>query len=270
MLDYLANNENKVKKLVVASSMSVYGEGAYECEDCGTVYPELRTKNQLKDRNWEMRCPTCNKVVSPKPTTEDKPLKPTSTYAITKRDQEEMCLALGREYGIPTTALRYFNVYGPRQSLNNPYTGVCAIFSSRIKNNKPPLIFEDGLQLRDFISVKDIVEANVLTMKSKNADYEVFNVGTGNPVNISRVAQLLIELYNKEEELEPEIVNRYRAGDIRHCFSDNSKIKKKLNFEPRTTFEEGMKELVDWSEKVTAEDKTVKAQEELQERGLLE
>jgi len=264
LLDILVNKEHEVKKLVVASSMSIYGEGAYECENCGIVYPSLRVEAQLKQREY----PKCGKIVRPIPTSEDKPLHPTSIYAITKRDQEEMCLTVGRAYGIPTVALRYFNVYGPRQSLNNPYTGVCAIFSSRIKNNNPPLIFEDGLQSRDFISVHDIAEANILAMKSSNANYEVFNIGTGKPVNILEIAQTLIKLYNKG--LKPEITNKFRAGDIRHCFADISKIKGKLGYKPKVDFEGGMKELVEWGEKEESEDKFDEAHEELLRRGLVE
>jgi dTDP-L-rhamnose 4-epimerase len=181
-----------------------------------------------------------------------------------------MCLAVGRAYGLPTIALRYFNVYGPRQSLNNPYTGVCAIFSARIKNDNPPLIFEDGLQSRDFVSVHDIVQANILAMKSSNADYEVFNVGTGEATNILEIAQILLRLYNKGKELEPEITNKYRVGDIRHCFADISKIKDKLGYEPKVKFEDGMKELVEWGEKEEAVDKFDDAHEELKARGLME
>jgi dTDP-L-rhamnose 4-epimerase len=272
LLDFLVNEEHEVKKLIVASSMSIYGEGAYECEDCGVVYPELRTEEQLKKREWEMKCPKCGKVVKPISTSEEKPLHPTSIYAITKRDQEEMCLNIGRAYGISTVALRYFNVYGPRQSLNNPYTGVCAIFSSRIKNNNPPLIFEDGLQSRDFVSVHDIVEANILAMKNKNstADYDVFNVGNGEATNILEIAHALIKLYSKDKELEPEIASKYRAGDIRHCFADISKIKSKLGYKPKVSFVDGMKELVEWGEKEGAVDKFEEAHEELLRRGLVE
>lgn len=133
LLDMLVNTENDVKKMIVASSMSVYGEGKYECSKCGIIYPRLRDKKQLKSKQWEMKCPSCGKDATPLPTDEEKPLAPTSIYAITKRDQEERCLTIGVTYGIPTVALRYFNVYGPRQALSNPYTGVCAIFSSRIK-----------------------------------------------------------------------------------------------------------------------------------------
>ena len=269
LLDILVNEEHEVKKLIVASSMSIYGEGAYECENCGVVYPELRAEEQLKKREWEMECPKCGKIVKPISTSEDKPLHPTSIYAITKRDQEEMCLNIGRAYGIPTVALRYFNVYGPRQSLNNPYTGVCAIFSSRIKNSNPPLIFEDGLQSRDFVSVHDIVQANILAMESSNADYEVFNVGTGKAINILEIAHALIKLYNKDKELEPNITNKYRAGDIRHCFADISKITNKMGYKPKVDFEEGMKELVEWGEKEEAVDKFEEAHEELKARRLV-
>ncbi len=270
LLDILVNEEHEVKKLIVASSMSIYGEGAYECEDCGVVYPELRTEEQLKRREWEMKCSKCGKIVKSIPTSEDKPLHPTSIYAITKRDQEEMCLSIGRAYGIPTVALRYFNVYGPRQSLNNPYTGVCAIFSSRIKNDNPPLIFEDGLQSRDFVSVHDIVEANILAMKSSNANYETFNVGTGKSTNILEIAQILVRRYNKDKEVEPEITNKYRAGDIRHCFADISKIRNKMGYKPKVDFEEGMKELAEWGEKEEARDKFEDAHEELLRMGLVE
>jgi dTDP-L-rhamnose 4-epimerase len=267
LLDILANEEHNIKKLIVASSMSIYGEGKYECSDCGIVYPSLRSNEQLKKREWEMKCPSCGKVVKPVPTGEDKPLQPTSIYAISKKDQEEMCLAVGRTYGVPTAALRYFNIYGPRQALSNPYTGVCAIFSSRIKNNNPPIIFEDGLQTRDFISVHDIVQANLLVMQKSRADYETFNVGTGEPVTIFDIAHTLSKLYGKA--LKPEIVNKYRSGDIRHCFADISKIKK-LGFKLSVFFEEGMAELVGWGRTQEAEDKSDAAYQELKEKGLVE
>lgn len=266
LLDILVNKEHSVKKLVVASSMSIYGEGKYVCEGCGVVYPKLRPNEQLKAEEWEMKCPNCGKEVKAVPTDEDKPLHPTSIYAISKRDQEEMSLVAGRAYGIPTVALRYFNVYGPRQSLSNPYTGVCAIFSSRIKNNSSPVIFEDGWQSRDFISVYDIVQANILVMNKNSADYEVFNVGTGKPTSISEVAKVLIGLYGKN--LRPEIVNKYRSGDIRHCYADVSKMSK-IGFKPEIELAQGMKELVKWGEKAEAKDKFEQAQEELKKRGLV-
>jgi dTDP-L-rhamnose 4-epimerase len=214
-----------------------------------------------------MKCHSCGKVVKPVPTDENKILQPTSIYAISKKDQEEMCFAVGRAYGIPTVALRYFNTYGPRQALSNPYTGVCAIFSSRIKNDNPPIIFEDGFQTRDFISVHDIVRANLLVMEKSKADYEMFNVGTGRPVSIHDIARTLSELYGKN--IKPEIVNKCRSGDIRHCYADISKITK-LGFSPEISLEDGMGELVRWGMTQEAEDKSDAAYRELRERGLVE
>ncbi len=268
LLDLIVNTKNNIKKIIVASSMSIYGEGAYECKECGVVCPILRDDEQLKNKDWEMKCPKCNKEVKPQATAEDKPLFPTSIYATTKRSQEEMCLEVGTAYNIPTVALRYFNVYGPRQSLSNPYTGVAAIFLSRVKNDKEPFIFEDGRQSRDFIYISDIVEANILAMNKDKANYDFFNVGTGKPHSILDIADTIISLYNKN--LKPEILGKFRAGDIRHCYSDISKISKKLGYKPKVSFEEGMKKLKSWSETQVARDLTEKAQDELKKRGLAE
>jgi len=266
LLDLLVNTKNKVKKIVVASSMCIYGEGAYRCVSCGVVYPQLRKEEQLKQKRWKMQCPQCARVVSPIPTPEDKSLFPASIYAMTKRCQEEMCLGIGNVYKIPVVALRYFNVYGPRQSLNNPYTGVCAIFLSRIKNNRPPLIFEDGRQSRDFIHVSDIVEANMLALKEKKADYKFFNVGTGIPHSILEVAQKLTRLCGKK--FAPELLNRFRAGDIRHCYAEISTIKSELGFAPKVSLAKGLRELMEWSESQEALDLTRLAQGELRRKGL--
>lgn len=266
LLDLLININHKVQKLILASSMSIYGEGAYNCKKCGKIYPDLRKDIQLKKRKWEMYCAKCGSEVTPIPTSEDKPLSPTSVYATTKRTQEEMCLQIARAYNIPMVALRYFNVYGPRQSLNNPYTGVIAIFLARVKNNRPPLIFEDGLQSRDFIYVSDIVKANILAMENKNADYDFFNVGTAQSKTIFEVANTIINLGNKK--ISPKIVNKFRHGDIRHCYADITKIKKKLRFLPEVSFEEGIKRLLKWSKEKDAKDLTYKAQRELEKRKL--
>ena len=268
LLDLIVNTKNKVKKIIVASSMSIYGEGAYRCKRCGIVYPRLRGEKQLKRRDWEMRCPKCGIIVGDIPTKEDKPLFPTSIYATTKRSQEEMCLEVGITYKIPTVALRYFNVYGPRQSLSNPYTGVAAIFLSRVKNNKPPLVFENGKQSRDFVYISDIVKASILAMKKKEADFDFFNVGTGKPCTILDIAKTIISLYKKD--LKTKILNKYRAGDIRHCYANISKITKKLGFKPRVSFEEGMRGLIEWSRNQKSHDLTQKAQLELRKRGLAE
>lgn len=266
LLDLLVNTKNKVKKLVCASSMSIYGEGAYSCVNCGKVYPFLRREEQLRARQWEMCCPKCGAGVSSSGTGEDKPLFPTSIYATTKRDQEEMCLQVGIAYKIPTVALRYFNIYGPRQSLSNPYTGVAAIFLTRVKNNNPPVIFEDGRQSRDFIYVTDIVEANLLAMRQDQADYDLFNVGTGIPRSILDIAGSIISLCGKD--MRPEVLNKFRAGDIRHCYADTAKIRSKLGFKPKVTFEQGMKTLIEWSDTQNAKDLTADAQMELKRRGL--
>jgi dTDP-L-rhamnose 4-epimerase len=265
LLDILANEAHQVRKLVVASSMSIYGEGSYRCAEHGEVYPRLRSEEQLAARDWEMRCPVCAQPVEAVPTKEDKPLHPTSIYAITKKDQEEMCLTVGRAYGIPTVALRYFNVYGPRQALSNPYTGVAAIFSSRLLNDKPPVIFEDGLQARDFVHVCDIVQANLLAMEREDMDYGAFNVGTGRPLTIREVAQSLIA--HMDAEVEPHIVREFRAGDIRHCFPDIRRIEAE-GYRPTMRFEEGVPELVDWVRQQKAVDQFAEARRELAARGL--
>jgi len=271
LLDLIVNDSQiNIEKLIIASSMSVYGEGAYICPQCGDAkYPSLRDLRQLKARDWELHCPDCGAILEPCPTPESKPLHSTSIYALTKKAQEEMALLIGKTYGIPTVALRYFNVYGARQSLNNPYTGVCAIFSSRIKNNKPPLIYEDGLQTRDFIHVYDIARANQLVIESPQADMQVLNVGTGQPRSVKEIAETLIRLYGKEGQLRPKIVNRFRAGDVRHCYADITKIQHLLGFKPTISFEEGMQQLVEWAEKECAQDKFEFAQAELQERSLI-
>jgi len=267
LLDILANEKHNVKKVIVAASMSSYGEGAYKCEACGVVSPPLRTEEQLKTRKWELTC-NCGKQLTPIPSTEEKPLQSNSIYGITKSNQEQMTLTLCQAYGIPAVSLRYFNVYGPRQSLSNPYTGVAAIFMSRIKNNNPPIIFENGLQSRDFVSVHDIVQANILAMNSSAADYEMLNVGSGATTTIKNVADVLIKLYGKD--IQAEITNKYRKGDVRHCFADISKIKNMLNFEPKVSFEQGMQELINWSEAQKSDDKVEQATQELKEKGLME
>jgi len=267
LLDILVNEKHNVEKLIIASSMSVYGEGNYQCNNCGKVYPKLRSLEQLKRREWEMRCPLCGKSVEGIPTDEEKPLYPTSVYAISKRDQEEICLTIGRAYDIPTVALRYFNVYGPRQALSNPYTGVAAIFSARIKNRHNPIIFEDGLQSRDFIHVRDIVQANILAMEKEEANFEVFNVGTGRKLTILDMANILIKKLG-EDELCPEIVSKYREGDIRHCCADITKIRQKLGFESGVKFEDGIPDLIDWVKKEEAIDRFEESRNQLERKGL--
>jgi dTDP-L-rhamnose 4-epimerase len=268
LLDILANERHGVRKLVVASSMSIYGEGKYECEKCGVGYPRLRPEEQLRERQWEVLCPVCGGVMRPLPTDEEKPLYPTSIYAVTKRDHEEMFLCFGRAYNVPTVALRFFNVYGPRQALSNPYTGVAAIFSSRLLNGQPPVIYEDGLQSRDFVHVKDIVQASLLAMESEKADYQVFNVGTGRPLSVLEVAKVLID-HLAEGRIQPEIVGQYRKGDIRHCFADIGRITEVLGFSPQVTFEEGVADLISWVREQQAADTFHLVDRELKDKDLI-
>ena len=265
LLDLLVNERITLKRLIVASSMSIYGEGRYRCGRCGPVSPSIRPTEQLMQRQWEARCPSCGAQTTPEPTPEDKPLIPTSVYAVSKRDQEELCLTVGRSYHIPSVALRFFNVYGPRQALSNPYTGVCAIFSSRVKNRKPPVLFEDGLQSRDFINVRDIVNAIELVMTHPKALYEAFNVGTGRATSILEIAKTLSTLYGLK--IEPDVTQRYRAGDIRHCSADISRLRA-LGFAPSVSLEDGLRELVAWAQQEHAEDRVEEAANELKVRGL--
>lgn len=273
LLDVLANEKHRVKKLVVASSMSIYGEGLYECRKCGRVKPPLRDfdvspPESLPPGYWEPKCPFCKGVLKPVPTPEETPLVSNSIYAVSKKEQEEMVLLIGKTYGIPSVALRFFNVYGPRQSLSNPYTGVSAIFLSRIKNHNPPVVYEDGLQSRDFIWVGDIVDACILSMEREEANYQVFNVGSGKPVSILEIANVLIKLLGIRD-VKPEVTYGFRKGDVRHCYADTAKIKKMLGFEPQVSFEDGLKRLINWSRDVKAEDRFVKASGELKKRNLI-
>lgn len=267
LLEAIVARRQKIKKLVVASSMSIYGEGAYNCGGCAEVYPQLRPVAQLLDRRWEVECPNCGKPLSPSRTREDKPLFPTSVYAITKQDQEQYCLVVGRSYGIPTVALRYFNVYGTRQALSNPYTGVCAIFSSRLLNGHSPLIFEDGEQTRDCVHVSDIVQANLLALETDRADYQAINIGTGTATSIRQLSRLLSEGLGKK--IEPDIVGKYREGDIRHCVADISRARSVLGYEPRVALEQGIPELLAWVREQAAKDQVERATAELESRRLV-
>lgn len=255
-----------LKRLVVASSMSIYGEGLYRCAEHGECSPGMRSSEQLNRHQWEPPCPACGKPVSPLPTPERKPLQPTSVYATTKRDQEELCLEIGQAYGIPTVALRFFNVYGPRQSLANPYTGACAIFSARLKSSRPPVLYEDGQQTRDFVHVSDIVQAIGIGLDHPGIAGRALNVGTGQPVSIHAVAEALARAYGKP--IAPTIAGRYRAGDIRHCFADVSALAQ-FGYRPRMRLEDGIRDLVAWGESAEAEDLFDAAERELLQRRLI-
>lgn len=266
MLDCLVNEPHEVEKLIVASSMSVCGEGAVSCKACGPFRAGLRSEEQLKTGQYEILCPTCGAEADSRPTDETHPASPTSVYAVTKKDQEELCMTIGAAYGIPTVAFRYFNVYGPRQALSNPYTGVAAIFSSRLLNDNPPLIFEDGGQTRDFVHVSDIVKANLLALERPEAAGQVFNVGTGQATSIAALADLLAKTMGKS--ISPVIPGKYRAGDIRHCVADIQKAKDVLGFEPSVSMDQGAEDLVAWVSQQEAEDRVEAAAKELEDKGL--
>ena len=267
LLQVLVDDPGAVRKLIVASSMSIYGEGAYACPSCGRVAPRLRAQEQLAAREWEPRCPSCQAVLTPIPTDEEKPLYPTSIYAINKRDHEEMFLAFAHAYGIPGVALRFFNIYGSRQALSNPYTGVAAIFSGRLLSGRPPLIFEDGRQQRDFVHVSDIVQACTLAMDSSAADYQVLNVGSGRPMSVLQVAEALARELGWQDGFE--VTQKFRAGDVRHCYADISRIQRLLGYTPRVRFEDGVGELVRWvSQQQGVQDSVAEATSQLTSRGL--
>jgi dTDP-L-rhamnose 4-epimerase len=243
MLETLSRKPHRIGRIAVASSMSIYGEGAYAREaGSAPVFPKLRTKEQLVSRHWELV--EGDKTLKPLPTTEDKLLQPASIYAVNKRDHEEMFLSVGRALEIPTVALRLFNAYGSRQALSNPYTGVAAIFISRLLNDQPPLIFEDGEQRRDFVHVQDVAEAFATVLDSDQRIWDAFNVGSGKPITVTEMAHVLARLLHKN--IAPQIMNKYRVGDIRHCFADITKISKVFGFRPRRSFEAGMAELIQW------------------------
>jgi dTDP-L-rhamnose 4-epimerase len=205
--------------------------------------------------------------LTPSPTDEEKPLQCTSIYAQNKKAQEEMVLIFGQTYGIPSVAFRYFNIYGPRQALSNPYTGVAAIFASRLLNSKAPRIFEDGRQMRDFVNVRDIVQANLLALNSSGANGMALNVGSGQPVTIAQVAHEIARLLGTN--IKPKIAGTYRAGDIRHCYADISRISRALGYKPGVSFQDGIAELVNWLESQQADDRTEEALHQLTARGLV-
>lgn len=255
-----------IERLVVASSMSIYGEGLYRQPDGVLVAGHERSVNQLKTRQWELRS-SQGEILQPVPTPENKHPSLASIYALSKFDQERMCLLLGRAYNIPTVALRFFNVYGPRQALSNPYTGVLAIFASRLLNNQPPLINEDGLQKRDFVSVKDITQACRLALEVPSAAGGVFNIGSGQAYTVQEIAERMLKVLGKEH-IQPEISGKYRVGDIRHCFADISLARQVLGYQPQIGLEEGLTELAGWLEGQVAYDKVSEAGAELAVRGL--
>jgi len=266
-LDILANETHSVKKIVIASSRSIYGEGKYCCSDDGIVYPIERIDKNMAKGDFHVKCPVCNKNVKLLATDETSKIHPSSIYGITKQVQEQMFLVMGKSLNIPAVTFRYQNVYGAGQSLSNPYTGILSIFSTRIKNGNDLTIFEDGKESRDFVYISDVVDATILGIEKDEANYEVFNVGLGKAIDVSTVANTLVKEYKSHSKID--ISGNYRLGDIRDNYADLTNIKEKLGFEPRVSFEEGISKFVEWVNlQEVSEDKYEKSILEMKEKGL--
>lgn len=266
LLNIVVNKKTTVKKILMTASMTSYGEGNYFCKSCGIVKPELRTEKQLREKDWNIYCSICRKVVYPVATTEEASLNNNSIYALSKNVQEEMLMHIGKIYSIPVVSMRCFNVYGPRQSISNPYTGVTAIFISRLKNNQQPVIYEDGMQTRDFVSVHDVVRALVIGMMDDKINYNILNIGSGIPTSIMDIANTLQGLMQKK--IKPITNGEFRKNDIRNCFADISRAKI-FGWEPEVSLDEGMKELIKWSKKEESIDVFERAERELRSKRLL-
>lgn len=244
LLDILAQDRREIKKIIVASSRTVYGEGRYWCSVHGEVYPKNRNECDLRNGYYECKCPECKRDVSVLATHEKSESNPTSVYGITKLVQEQLCLVTCKSLDIPVIAFRYQNVYGPGQSLINPHAGILSIFSERIMNNNTINIFEDGKECRDFVYVDDVVDATILGLENEEVSFSVYNVGTGQPIDLLSIARKLVTLY--ESEVQIKITGDFRRGDIRHNYADLTKINKELNFMPKYSFESGVTEFVKW------------------------
>lgn len=267
LLDILANEKNSIKKVLVAASRAIYGEGKYHCENHGPVYPVERDDIAMKRGDFSVKCPICNKYVELCATDEESKIHPSSIYGITKQVQEEMVHCVCKAIGIPSVSFRYQNVYGPGQSLKNPYTGILSIFSNSLRQNNQINIFEDGKESRDFVYIDDVVDATILAMEKDESAYQVFNIGTGVSVDVQTVAHLLKDFYNSSSKIT--ITGNYRKGDIRHNFADIEKAKKILGYIPKITFENGLKNFCEWVQtQPMEEDKYQKSLDEMKQKGL--
>lgn len=266
-LDYLVNEKHNVNKVIIASSRAIYGEGKYKCTTHGNVYPTERLEKDLLIADFEPKCPICNATTEILATDEDSKIHPSSVYGITKQNQEQMVLNVCKSINIPAVSFRYQNVYGPGQSLKNPYTGILSIFSTQIRNGNNITIFEDGQESRDFVYIDDVVNATILGIQNDKANYEVFNVGSGFATPVIEVASKLKEFYNSNIEIN--ITKNFRLGDIRHNFADLSKIKNKLGFQVQFNFETGLSKFVEWvKSQEVMEDNYSKTIDEMKAKGL--
>ena len=268
LLDYITNEKNTIEKIVVASSRSIYGEGKYKCKTHGVVYPKARKEQDLLNGDFGVKCPHCGVDAELLLTDENSKIHPASIYGITKQVQEQMITLMGESLGISTIGLRYQNVYGPGQSLKNPYTGILSIFSTRILNGNSINIFEDGKESRDFVYIDDVVDATYRAIKSERKENEVYNVGTGIGTTVEEVTKLLYKFYGQEENYS--ISGNFRLGDIRHNIADLTKIKEGLGFTPMVGFDEGINRFCSWVKgQEVEEDKFQASLEEMKEKGLL-
>jgi dTDP-L-rhamnose 4-epimerase len=268
LLDILTNSKaHNVKKFIIASSRSIYGEGKYLSKELGVVYPKHRTADFMDKGNFEVKFAGCNEELTLLATDEESKIHPSSVYGITKQNQEQMVMTVCPTIGIAPVAFRYQNVYGPGQSLSNPYTGILSIFSTQIKNGNSINIFEDGKETRDFVFIDDVVDATILGLEKDEANGEIFNVGNGVATDVLTVANSLIKNYGITVPIK--VTGNYRLGDIRHNFADLTKIKAKLDFSPKFNFEQGIKMFTNWvNEQAVQEDKSASSLEEMKARGL--
>lgn len=267
LLDMLTNEKNTIKRVVVAESRAIYGEGKYHCEKCGIVYPEERHEKDLSNGEFECKCPVCNSDVKILPTTEDSLIHPTSVYGITKQVQGQLVHLTCKNIGIESISFRYQNVYGPGQSLSNPYTGILSIFSTRIKNGNGINIFEDGKESRDFVYINDVVDATILGLTVPGISGHVFNIGTGIATDVMTVAKTLVKHYGIDVPIT--ISGNYRLGDIRHNFADISKARKLLGFSPKWSFDQGIANFVEWvNTQEVQEDNYESSIQQMKEKGL--
>jgi dTDP-L-rhamnose 4-epimerase len=270
LLQLLIDRGRPLHRLVVCTSMTGYGEGLYRRPSDGALLRvPVRSEEQVRRHGWEIRCPDTGEPLVAAPTPEDAALQARNIYALTKRYQEELALSVGRTYGFPVVCLRFFNVYGPRQSLSNPYTGVLAIFLSRLLAGQRPVIYEDGCQTRDFVSVHDVVSAIFAALNGEGIAGEVINIGGGVPREIRACAHALAQLLGRPD-LEPQIAGQFRSGDIRHCFADLGRARRLLGYTPQIAWEDGLRELAAWASAAPSSDQFGRAEAELHQRSLIQ
>ncbi|MGI9082038.1 MAG: NAD-dependent epimerase/dehydratase family protein [Thermoleophilaceae bacterium] len=267
LMEAVIERREQIRRVVSASSMVVYGEGAYACPEHGSTAAAVRSPERLRRRQWEPLCGSCRGELEPVPTAEDSPLRPTSVYGITKRDQEELVLVLGRAYGVETVALRYLGIYGTRQALGNPYTGVAAIFASRLLAGRRPIVFEDGGQIRDLVHVADVVRATRSAMGARAAAGHAINVAGGGRTTIFDLARRLAVALGSD--IEPEVTGEFRVGDIRHCFAEVARARELLGFEAERSLDDGLPQLAAWVACQSVEERGDGALRDLRARGLV-